>query len=108
MKIRLHDEQYHALPEEDRYQGDECVEELLKRMASGERLSKQELEYLKIYANLQDIEMSEASNMDSEKYRQISAYRENSSFLQKATSKKQPMDIIMVLYYNSGNDFRRR
>ena len=123
--------------------------------ASGERLSKQELEYLKIYANLQDIEMSEAagrlqnklypeivdrlkqagiepegkvweleinaygkvtifgelteedkeraekileevfadrlwdtymqaSDMDSEKYRQISAYREISRFLQKA------------------------
>ncbi len=153
---RLHDEQYHALPEEDRYQGDESVEELLKRMASGERLSKQELEYLKIYANLHDYERAEAeyrlqnklypeivdrlkqagielegkfweleinaygkvtisgelteeekeqaekileeefedqlwdtymqaSDMDSKRYDQISAYREISSFLQKAT-----------------------
>ncbi len=59
---RLHDEQYHALPEEDRYQGDESAEELLKRMASGERLSKQELEYLKIYANLHDYERAEAGD----------------------------------------------
>ena len=153
---RLHDEQYRALPEEDRYQGDESVEELLKRMASGERLGRQELEYLKIYANLHDYERAEAtcrlqnklypeivdrlkqagielegkvweleinaygkvtisgdlaeeekeqaekvleeefadqlwdtymqaSDMDSVKYRRISAYREISSFLQKAT-----------------------
>ena len=153
---RLHDEQYRALPEEDRYQGGESVEELLKRMASGERLGKEELEYLKIYANLHDYERAEAagrlqnklypeivdrlktagielegkaweleidaygkvtisgalteeereqaekileedfadwlwdtymqaSDMDSDEYGQISAYREISSFLQKAT-----------------------
>ncbi|MCH5344180.1 MAG: hypothetical protein J1E64_09075 [Acetatifactor sp.] len=58
---RLHDEQFRALPEEDCYQGDESLEELLKRMAYGERLSKQELEYLKIYANLHDYERAEAA-----------------------------------------------
>ena len=171
---KLHDEQYHALPEEDRYQGDESVEELLKRMASGERLSKQEREYLKIYANLYDIEMSEASgrlqnklypeimdrlkqagielegkvweleinaygkvtisgelteeekeqaekileeefadqlwdtymqasDMDSEKYRQISAYREISSFLQKATGGQYKWEDIYEDTSKSGN-----
>ncbi len=154
---RLHDEQYSALPEENRYQGDESLEELLKRMAFGERLSRQEQEYLKIYANLHDYERAEAackvqnklypeivdrlknaginlegkaweleieaygkvtvsgdlteeerektekileeefadqlwdtymqaSDIDSERYNQISAYREISSFLQKATN----------------------
>lgn len=164
---RLHDEQFHALPEEDRYQGDESVEELLKRLASGERLSKQELEYLKIYANLHDYERAEAagrlqnklypeivdrlkeagidlegkvweleidafgkvtisgdlteeerkqaerileeefsdqlwdnymqtSGMDSERYNQISAYREISSFLQKATGGQYKWEDISI------------
>ena len=164
---RLHDEQFRALPEEDRYQGDESLEELLKRMASGERLSKQELEYLKIYANLHDYERAEAaarlqnklypqivdrlkeagidlegkawefeidalgkvtisgdlteeereqaqkvleeefadqlwdtymqaSGMDSERYRQISAYREISSFLQKATGGQYKLEDISI------------
>lgn len=164
---RLHDEQFRALPEEDRYQGDESVEDLLKRMASGERLSKQELEYLKIYANLHDYEKAEAaarlqnklypeimdrlkdagidlegkaweleidafgkvtisgdlteeekeqmekileeefadqlwdtymqaSGMDSERYNQISAYREISSFLQKATGGQYRWEDISI------------
>ena len=171
---RLHDEQYHALPEEDRYQGDESVEELLKRMASGERLSKQELEYLKIYANLHDYEKAEAgdrlqnklypeivdrlkqagielegkvweleinaygkvtisgelteeekeqaekileeefedqlwdtymqaSGMDSKRYNQISAYREISSFLQKATNGQYKWEDIYKDTDKSGN-----
>ncbi len=171
---RLHDEQYHALPEEDRYQGDESVEELLKRMASGERLSKQELEYLKIYANLHDYERAEAgdrlqnklypkivdrlkqagidlegkvweleinaygkvtisgelteeekeqaekileeefedqlwdtymqvSGMDSKRYNQISAYREISSFLQKATNGQYKWEDIYKDTDKSGN-----
>lgn len=171
---RLHDEQYHALPEEDRYQGDESVEELLKRMASGERLSKQELEYLKIYANLHDYERAEAgdrlqnklypkivdrlkqagidlegkvweleinaygkvtisgelteeekeqaekileeefedqlwdtymqaSDMDSKRYNQISAYREISSFLQKATNGQYKWEDIYKDTDKSGN-----
>ena len=171
---RLHDEQYLALPEEDRYQGDESVEELLKRMASGERLSKQELEYLKIYANLHDYERAEAasrlqnklypeildrlkdagidlegkswelemdafgkvtisgdlteeqreqaekileeefadqlwdtymqaSDMDSERYNQISAYREISSFLQKATNGQYKWEDIYKDTDKSGN-----
>lgn len=164
---RLHDEQFRALPEEERYQGDESLEELLKRMASGERLSKQELEYLKIYANLRDYERAEAasrlqnklypeivdrlkeagidlegkawelemdalgkvtvsgdlteeererarkvleeefadqlwdsymqaSGLDSEKYRQINAYREINSFLQKATGGQYKLEDISI------------
>ena len=170
---RLHDEQYCALPEEDRYQGDESVEEMLKRMALGERLSKQELEYLRIYANLHDYERAEAaaglqnklypeivdrlktagieleervweleidaygkvtisgelteeerkqaekileefadqlwdaymqaSDMDSEKYRQISAYREISSFLQKATGGQYKWEDISKDTDKAGN-----
>lgn len=164
---RLHNEQYRSLPEEDRYQGDESVEEMLERMASGERLGRQELEYLKIYANLHDYERAEAagrfqnklypevvdrlktegidleervweleidaygkvivsgnlteeeteqakkileeefadqlwdtymqaSGMDSEKYSQISAYREISSFLQKATGGQYKWEDIHI------------
>ncbi len=170
---RLHDEQYHALPEEDRYQGNESVEEMLKRMASGERLSKQELEYLRIYANLHDYERAEAANrlqnklypeivdrlkqagielkgkaweleinaygkvtisgelaeeereqaekilegfedrlwdtymqtsdMDSKQYKQISAYREVSSFLQKATGGQYKWEDIYKDTDKSGN-----
>ncbi len=164
---RLHDEQYRSLPEDDRYQGDESVEELLKRLASGEKLNKQELEYLKIYANLHTYEKAEAanrlqnklypqvmdklkdagidlerksweleidafgkvaisgdlteeekgqvkkilgeelsdqlwdtymqaSNLDSERYNQISAYREISSFLQKATGGQYKWEDISI------------
>ena len=163
---RLHDEQFRALPEEDRYQGDESVEELLKRLASGEKLNRQKLEYLKIYANLHDYERAEAagriqnklypeivdrlkkaginlegkaweseidvfgkviisgdltdeekkqaekileefadqlwdnymqaSGMDSERYNQISAYREISSFLQKATGGQYRWEDISI------------
>lgn len=171
---RLHEEQYRALPEEDRYQGDESVDEMLKRMAFGERLSRQELEYLKIYANLHDYERAEAagriqnklfpeiadrlkaagiglegkdwefeidaygkvtvsgdlseeekrqtekileeefedqlwdaymqaSGMDSNQYRQISAYREISSFLQKATDGQYQWEDIYRETDKSGN-----
>ena len=171
---RLHEEQYRALPEEDRYQGDESVEDLLKRLAMGERLNKQELEYLKIFANLHDYERAEAagrlqsrlypeivdrlkrsgidlegrawglevdaygkvvvsghlseeekeqaekileeefadrlwdtymqaSDIDTERYRQISAYREVSSFLQKATGGRYQWEDIYRDTDNSGN-----
>lgn len=170
---RLHEKQYLALPEKDRYQGNESVEELLKRMASGEQLSKPELEYLKIYANLHDYERAEAANrfqnklypgimdrlkqagielegkaweleidaygkvtvsgelseeekeqaekilkeyedrlwdtymqmsgMDSEQYRQISAYREISSFLQKSTGGQYKWEDIYQDTDKSGN-----
>lgn len=171
---RLHEEQYRALPEEDRYQGDESVEEMLGRLALGERLTKQELEYLKIFANLHDYERAEAagrfqsklypeivgrlkqsgielegkvwefeidaygkvtisgnlseeekkqaekileeefadrlwdtymqaSDMDTERYRQISAYREVNRFLQKATGGRYQWEDIYKDTDNFGN-----
>ncbi|MCH5272514.1 MAG: hypothetical protein J1E35_02460 [Lachnospiraceae bacterium] len=164
---RLHEEQYRALPEEERYQGGESVEELLKRLASGGELSRQEKEYLKIYANLHDYERAEAagrvrnklypeiierlreegielsgkeweleldasgkaeiigdltgeekeriagvlekefadslwdcymqaSDMDAQRYKQVSAYREVSSFLEKATGGRYTWENIYI------------
>lgn len=58
---KLHEEQYNALPENEKYNGTETVEELLEKMASGEALSTQEISYLKIFANLSDYEKAEAS-----------------------------------------------
>ncbi len=57
---RLHREQYHSLPEEERYAGDKSVEELLEKKASGELLNNQEEAYLKIFANLHDYERAAA------------------------------------------------
>lgn len=57
---RLHREQYHSLPEEERYAGTKSVEELLEKKASGELLDKQEEAYLKIFANLHDYERAAA------------------------------------------------
>lgn len=57
----LHKDQYDALPENEKYTGTETVDELLKRMASGEELSNEEIKYLKIFANLVDYEKAEAS-----------------------------------------------
>lgn len=58
---KLHKEQYDSLPENDKYTGSETVDGLLKRMASGEELSNEEIKYLKIFANLVDYEKAEAS-----------------------------------------------
>lgn len=58
---KLHKDQYDALPENEKYTGTEAVDELLKRMASGEELSNEEIKYIKIFANLVDYEKAEAS-----------------------------------------------
>ncbi len=58
---KLHREQYESLPDNEKYMGTETVEELLKRMASGEKLRNEEMNYLKIFANLTDYEQAEAS-----------------------------------------------
>lgn len=52
----LHQKQYESLPKEKQYQGGRTVDELLEDMANGRTLSEAELEYVKIYANLQDFE----------------------------------------------------
>ncbi len=52
----LHQKQYENLPEEKRYQGSRTADELLEDMANGKTLSEAELEYVKIFANLQDYE----------------------------------------------------
>ncbi len=58
---KLHKDQYDALPENEKYTGTEAVDELLKRMASGEELSNEEIKYIKIFANLVDYKKAEAS-----------------------------------------------
>ncbi len=56
---RLHREQFERLPEEKKYKGGRGVEELLQEMAEGKDLNDAELEYVKIFANLKDIEKAQ-------------------------------------------------
>lgn len=56
---QLHQKQYESLPEEKQYKGDRTVDELLQDMADGKALSEAELEYVKIFANLEDYEKAQ-------------------------------------------------
>ena len=56
---QLHRKQYESLPEEKQYKGSRTVDELLQDMADGRTLSEMELEYVKIFANLQDFEKAQ-------------------------------------------------
>ena len=56
---QLHRKQYDSLPEEKRYKGGRTVDDLLQAMAKGEDLSEAELEYVKIFANLKDMEKAQ-------------------------------------------------
>ena len=55
----LHRKQFESLPEEKKYKGDRTVDELLQDMADGKDLSDAELEYVKIFANLKDVESAQ-------------------------------------------------
>jgi len=52
---QLHQKQFDSLPEEKKYKGNRTVDELLQDMEEGKDLSGAELEYVKIFAGLQDI-----------------------------------------------------
>ena len=56
---QLHRKQYESLPEEKQYKGNRTVDELLQDMADGKELSEAELEYVKIFANLEDFEKAQ-------------------------------------------------
>ncbi|MBD5535933.1 MAG: hypothetical protein HDQ99_09810 [Lachnospiraceae bacterium] len=56
---QLHQKQFDSLPEEKKYKGGRTVDELLQDMAGGKDLSDAELEYVKIFANLKDIEKAQ-------------------------------------------------
>lgn len=56
---QLHQKQFDSLPEEKKYKGGRTVDELLQDMAEGKDLSDAELEYVKIFANLKDIEKAQ-------------------------------------------------
>ncbi|MDE7210738.1 MAG: hypothetical protein K2O03_04745, partial [Lachnospiraceae bacterium] len=56
---KLHQEQWESLPEEKQYRGSRTVDELLSDMAKGKDLTDAELEYVKIFANLKDIEKAQ-------------------------------------------------
>lgn len=56
---KLHQDQFHALSEDEQYQGTSTVEELLARLEKGEQLTRQEMTYIKIFANLADYEKAE-------------------------------------------------
>ncbi len=56
---QLHQKQFESLPEEKKYKGDRTVDELLQDMAEGKELNATELEYVKIFAGLQDIEKAQ-------------------------------------------------
>ena len=58
---RLHQEQYNSLPDNEKYYGTETVSQLLEKMASGTTLSRQEKNYIKIFANIADYERAEAA-----------------------------------------------
>ncbi len=53
---QLHKQQFEKLPKEKQYTGTQSVDELLRQMAAGASLTDAELEYVRIYANLKDIE----------------------------------------------------
>ena len=55
----LHQKQFDSLPEEKKYKGGRTVDELLQDMAEGKDLSDAELEYVKIFANLKDMEKAQ-------------------------------------------------
>ena len=59
---KLHQMQFEALPEDEKYSGTDSVEELLNKMKKGEQLSVSEMAYVKIFANLSDYERAEKSN----------------------------------------------
>ena len=56
---QLHQKQFESLPEEKKYKGGRTVDELLQDMAEGKELNAAELEYVKIFAGLQDIEKAQ-------------------------------------------------
>ena len=56
---QLHQKQFDSLPEEKKYKGGRTVDELLQDMADGKDLSDAELEYVKIFANLKDMEKAQ-------------------------------------------------
>ncbi len=55
----LHQKQFDSLPEEKKYKGGRTVDELLQDMADGKDLNDAELEYVKIFANLKDMEKAQ-------------------------------------------------
>ena len=56
---KLHQKQFDSLPEEKKYKGGRTVDEMLQDMAEGKDLSDAELEYVKIFSNLKDIEKAQ-------------------------------------------------
>ena len=56
---QLHQKQFESLPEEKKYKGGRTVDELLQDMAEGKALSDAEREYVKIFANLKDMEKAQ-------------------------------------------------
>ncbi len=58
----IHKKEYQALPEDEKYHGEESIEQLLMKWTLGETLSSSEKNYLKIFSNLSDYERAEASN----------------------------------------------
>lgn len=56
---QLHQKQFESLSEEKKYKGDRTVDELLQDMAEGKELNAAELEYVKIFANLKDMEKAQ-------------------------------------------------
>lgn len=56
---QLHQKQFDSLPEEKKYKGGRTVDELLQDMSEGKDLSDAELEYVKIFASLKDMEKAQ-------------------------------------------------
>ena len=56
---QLHQKQFESLSEEKKYKGGRTVDELLQDMAEGKALSDAEREYVKIFANLKDMEKAQ-------------------------------------------------
>ncbi len=56
---QLHRKQYESLPEEKKYKGGRTVDELLQNLAEGKDLSEAERQYVKIFANLKDMEKAQ-------------------------------------------------
>lgn len=86
--------EYDVLPNQEKYQGVESVEELLQKLASGRTLTTAERQYIRIFSNLSDYERAEAQN-----YLQNVLYPEIEEELKKAgidtENKKWDIKIAM-------------
>lgn len=98
---KLHQMQFEALPEDEKYSGTDSVEELLNKMKKGEQLSVSEMAYVKIFANLSDYERAEKSNyIKNDFYAEIERIANEKGIELPDTSWKIEIDVSGTITIN--------